>query len=237
MEMVATKIKILPLALFALTACSLSSFAVADWDTGACPETGAAPCIETEINGNTYHFNGTDGHADVWHGRPAAEGGGDFVFEGDGVDLQCSLNLNCIVALSGHVKKCQDSNGEWRIGVQVNSATLSNNTFCGSVNVGGFPWYFKDSAIAGHCRFEDGCDSFIPYDPNATTYTSNSGPIDVSALGIALVEGEHIHDVVFTPGVSANISFASDLYDCDETSSYSMDGVLTLNNATSFHIR
>ena len=29
-------------------------------------------------NGNTYHFNGSGGHADVWHGLPAAEGGGDF---------------------------------------------------------------------------------------------------------------------------------------------------------------
>ncbi|MEP2591652.1 hypothetical protein [Marinobacter alexandrii] len=231
------KIKILPLTLLALGTWSLLfSFAAADWDTGACPGTGSAPCIETVINGNTYYFNGTGLHADVWHGRPAAEGGGDFVFEGDDVDLECALNLSCSVALSGQIKKCQDSSGEWRIGVQVNSATLSDGTFCGSINVSGFPWYSKDPTITGHCPFEDDCDSFIPYDPDATSYAGNFGPVSVAALGAALVDGEHIHDVVFTPGVGANISFASDLYDCNESQDCSMNGVLTITNATSFDI-
>ena len=231
------KIEALSLTLLSLAVWSLSSITSADWDTGVCPSGGSAPCIETEIDGNTYHFNGTGGHADIWHGRPAAEGGGDFVFEGDNVDLYCALDLNCTVALSGQVKKCQDSSGAWRIGVKVNSAILSNGTFCGAITVGGFPWYSKDPTIANHCPFEDDCDSFIPYDPNATSYTGNFGSIDVSALGQPLVEGEHIHGVVFTPGVGANIAFASDLYDCDENANCGLDGSLTINNAASFYIR
>tara|TARA_R100000963_G_C4621637_1_gene88965 strand:+ start:295 stop:993 length:699 start_codon:yes stop_codon:yes gene_type:complete len=231
------KTKLLLSALLGMAAWSFSSVAIADWDTGACPGSGSAPCIETEINGNTYHFNGTGGHADVWHGRPAAEGGGEFVFEGEGVDLECALDLNCTLALSGQVKKCQDSNGDWRIGVQVTDATVSDGTFCGVVNVDGFPWYSKDPTIASHCPFEDDCDSFIPYDPSATSYTANFGTIDVSALGMGLVSGEHVHSVVFTPGVGANFSFASDFYDCDEEAGCSITGVLTVNNATSLDIQ
>ncbi|MEP4372640.1 MAG: hypothetical protein ABJ319_12985, partial [Alloalcanivorax venustensis] len=102
------KTKILLTALLGMAAWSFSGVATASWNTGACPGSGTAPCIETEINGNTYHFNGTGGHADIWHGRPAAEGGGDFVFEGDNVDLECALDLNCTLALSGQVKKCLD---------------------------------------------------------------------------------------------------------------------------------
>lgn len=231
------KTKLLLSALLGMAAWSFSSVAIADWDTGACPGSGSAPCIEAEINGNTYHFNGTGDHADIWHGRPAAEGGGDFVFEGDGVDLACSLDLNCTLALSGQVKKCQDSDGEWRIGVRVTDADVSNGTFCGSVSVSSFPWYSKDPTIASHCPFEDDCDSFIPYDPNATSYTANFGTIDVSVIGIDLVEGEHVHGVTFTPGVGANFAFSSDFYDCNDNEGCSINGVLTVDNATSLDIQ
>ena len=231
------KTKLLLSALLGMAAWSFSGVATADWDTGACPGGGSAPCIETVINGNTYHFNGTGGHAGIWHGRPAAEGGGDFVFEGDSVELNCALDLNCTLALSGQVQKCQDSNGEWRIGVKVTDANVSNGFLCGVVNVGGFPWYAKDANIASHCPFEDDCDSFIPYDPSATNYTGNFGAINVSALGINLVNNEHVHGVVFTPGVGANFSFASDFYNCDEEGDCSIDGVLTVNNATSLDIQ
>ncbi|MAO60697.1 MAG: hypothetical protein CL549_13150 [Alcanivorax sp.] len=231
------KTKLLLSALLGMAAWSFSGVATADWDTGACPGGGSAPCIETEINGNTYHFNGTGGHAGIWHGRPAAEGGGDFVFEGDDVALACTIDLECTLALSGQVKKCQDANGAWRIGVKVTDADVSNGLFCGSVNVGGFPWYSKDATIASHCPFEDDCDSFIPYDANASSYTGNFGTIDVDVFGIDLVSSEHVHSVVFTPGVGANFAFASDFYDCDDNASCSINGVLTVNNATSLDIQ
>ena len=231
------KTKLLLSALLGIAAWSFSGMAAANWNTGACPGGGTAPCIETEINGNTYHFNGSGGHAGIWHGRPAAEGGGDFVFEGDNVELICALDLNCTLALSGQVKKCQDSTGAWRIGVKVTGADVSNGTFCGLVNVGGFPWYSKDASITPHCPFEDDCDSFIPYDPNATTYTGNFGDISVTALGMTLVDNEHVHGVVFTPGVGANFDFQSDFFDCEENGDCSIDGTLTVNNATSLDVK
>ncbi|MBL7250215.1 hypothetical protein [Alloalcanivorax marinus] len=234
------KTKLLLSALLGMAAWSFSGVATADWDTGACPGGGSAPCIETEINGNTYHFNGTGGHAGIWHGRPAAEGGGDFDFSGDDVDLSCSAaSPNCNLTLSGQVKKCQDSNGAWRIGVKVTGADVSPGDFlCNFITVSGFPWYSKDDSITPHCPFEDDCDSFIPYDANASTYTGNFGNITVDASLVGnLVDAEHVHGVVFTPGVGANFAFASDFYTCSETGNCSITGVLTVDNATSLDVQ
>jgi hypothetical protein len=235
------KTKLLLTTLFGVAAWSLSSLAMANWNTGACPGTGTAPCIETEINGNTYHFNGSGGHAGVWHGRPAAEGGGDFDFSDDSVILECPEDrLDCELSLSGEVKKCQDSSGDWRIGVRVNDADVSTGDFlCAFVSVGGFPWYSKDPAIASHCPFEDACDSFIPYDSGASTYTANFGTIDVSAAGSPLVSNGHLHSVIFTPGVGANFNFTGPkkFFDCnDDELGCTIDGVLTIDNATSLDI-
>lgn len=236
------KTKLLLSTLFGVAAWSLSSLAMANWDTGACSGSGTAPCIETEINGNTYHFNGSGGHAGVWHGRPAAEGGGDFEFSGSNVDLSCpSASPSCNLSLGGEVKKCQDSNGNWRIGVRVNSADVTPGDFlCNFITVGGFPWYSKDPTIASHCPFEDDCDSFIPYDPSASTYTANFGTIDVSAPTGTLVSGEHLHGVIFTPGVGATFDFTGPktFFDCDETEGdCSINGILTLDNATSLDVQ
>lgn len=230
------KTKLLLSAIFGVAAWSLSSMAAASWNTGPCPGTGTAPCIEAEVSGNTYHFNGSGGHAGEWHGLPTT--GEDFDFVGDDVELDCALNLNCTLTLSGKVKKCQDSGGAWRIGVQVNSADVAaGDSLCGLVSVGGFPWYSKDPTIANHCPFEDNCDNFIPYNPSASSYTANFGTIDVTALGMNLVDNEHVHGVVFTPGAGANFSFASDFYDCNENADCSINGVLTLDNATSLDIK
>ncbi|MBF1802567.1 hypothetical protein [Alloalcanivorax profundimaris] len=236
--MTTMKIATLPLTLLGLTAYSLSSITAADWDTGACPGGGSAPCIETEINDNTYHFNGTGGgHADAWHGRPAAEGGGDFVFEGDGVPFYCDWSVDCALAWSGKIKKCQDNNGNWRVGFQINGASMSNGTFCGLHRFSGFPWYTKDPGITPHCPFEDDCDSLIPYDGNASSYTANVGNIGISALGVPLVEDEHLQGVIFSPGVGANFAFASDFYNCDDDANCYLDGALTIKNAASLDIQ
>ena len=234
--------KLLPSTLLGVAAWSLYGVAVANWNTGACPQphTGPAPCFETEINGNTYHFNGSGGHAGYWHGVPLAEGGGDFQFSSDAVDLSCpSASISCAFSSSGEVKKCQDSSGAWRIGVRVNTVELSAGDFvCNFLTVGGFPWYSKDPTIASHCPFEDDCDSFISYDPSASTYTANFGSADVSSPAGTLLSGEHLHGVVFTPGVGATLDISNKaFFDCDETEGdCSVDGVLTLGNATSFYI-
>ena len=237
------KTKLILSTLFGMAAWSLSSVAAANWDTGACPQPhqGPAPCIETEINGNTYHFNGSGGHANVWHGRPAVEGGGDFDFSGDNVLLECDEgNPDCILTLSGQVKKCEDSNGDWRVGVKVTDSDVQAGDFlCNFISVSGFPWYSntKPEEDQDHCSFVDDFDNFVLYDPAATTYTANFGAITVDASIIGnLVNAEHVHGVDFNPGVGANFAFDSFFYDCSESEDCHIEGVLTIDNATSLDI-
>ncbi|GAA5127710.1 hypothetical protein [Alloalcanivorax gelatiniphagus] len=231
------KTKLLLSAVLGVAAWSLSSMAAADWDTGPCPGGSSAPCIEAVVNGTTYHFNGTGDHAGEWHGLPTT--GADFEFVGDSVELGCSgINLDCTLTLGGKVQKCQDSNGDWRIGVQVNSSNVSGGFLCSTVVLGGFPWYSRDASLANHCPFEDDCDSFIPYDPSATTYSGNFGAIDISVLGSSRVSGGHVHGVTFTPGTGATFSFASQFYDCDDDEQgCEVTGDLVLDNATSLDIQ
>jgi hypothetical protein len=234
------KTKLLLTTLFGVAAWSLSSLAMANWDTGPCSGSGSAPCIETEINGNTYHFNGSGGHAGVWHGRPQAEGGGDFSFSGPS-SLECDgTPIDCTLSLTGEVKKCLDSDDNWRIGVRVNASNVQAGDFaCNFIALDGFPWYSKDTAIGtpDHCPFEDNCDTFIPYDSTASSYTANFGLIDIDVLGSTEVSEGHVHSVVFNPGVGANFVFASDFFNCEEgDEGCSVDGTLTLNNGTSLDI-
>jgi hypothetical protein len=234
--------KLLLSTILGASAWSLSSVASANWDTGACPQphSGPAPCIETEINGSTYHFNGSGGHADVWHGVPAAEGGGDFQFSSSDVDVTCTTsNPSCAFSSRGEIKKCQDSDGAWRIGVRVNSADVSPGQFlCNFITIDGFPWYSKDPTITTHCPFEDDCDNFLPYDPGASIYTANFGNVTVSASLVGtLINAEHLHGAVFTPGPGATLAFSSSFYNCDdEEQDCSINGVLTLDNVTSLEI-
>ncbi|MBZ2188524.1 hypothetical protein K8B33_05420 [Alcanivorax sp. JB21] len=229
------KIKLAISTLLGIAAWSLSSMAMA-WDTGPCPSPGGpAPCIEAVVGGNTYHFNGSGAYADVWKGLPTT--GADFQFSGP-TELGCgSLDLDCTLTLGGKVKKCQDSSGAWRIGVQVNSSNVSGGFPCGTVVLGNFEWLAKDPTITSHCPFTDTCDNFIPYDPNASDYTANFGEIDITVLFIPRVRDGHVHGVVFTPGAGANFAFNSQFYDCDENDlGCSVEGVLTLTNATSLDI-
>ena len=233
------KIKLLLSTIIGIAAWSLSSVAAANsWDTGACPDPnpGPAPCIETVVNGNTYHFNGSGGHAGVWHGVPAQEGGGDFSFSGPS-RLECDIGIDCTLELAGEVKKCEASDGTWRIGVRVNSSDVTGGFACSTIALDGFPWYSKDSSITPHCPFGDVCENFNEYDPNASTYTANFGLIDITVFGSQEVTDGHVHNVVFTPGVGANFDFNSTFYDCEENDQgCSVDGTLTLDNATSLDI-
>lgn len=214
---------------------SLSSLAAAAWETGPCSGGGSGPCIETKVNGSTYHFNGSGWHAGEWHGLPTS--GVNFQFSGS-TQWNCGSIWECTQTWSGKVKKCQDSGGDWRIGIQVSSAdVVPGNFYCNFVTLGGFPRYLKGSPITNHCPFTDDCDNFIPYDPSVSTYTANVGPIDIEIFGSPQLANGHVHSVVFTPGVSANFAFSSDFYDCDENDQgCSMDGTLTLDNATSLDI-
>ncbi|MFP1682781.1 hypothetical protein ACLD0W_09730 [Alloalcanivorax sp. C16-1] len=230
------KRKILLSAFLATATWSLPGLATADWDTGPCPGSGTAPCIEAEVSGTTYHFNGTGDHAGEWHGLPTT--GEDFVFSG-ATTWGCSgLNANCTWNWGVKIKKCQDENDDWRIGLQVNSASMTGGFICGLLTWSGFPWYSKDVANSSHCPFTDDCSNFTAYDATASSYTNNLGAIDHIIFGTPRVENGHLHEVVFNPGTSANLVFNSQFYDCDdEDQGCSINGTLTVTNATSLDIQ
>jgi len=242
------KTKILITAIFGVAAWSLSSLAMASWSTGACPGSGAAPCVETVINGNTYHFNGSGGHAGVWHGRPAAEGGGDFDFSGGRVDLICPLQFSCDLVLNGQVKKCEDSDGNWRLGVRVTGGNFSGGTFTcnNALTISGFPWYLADPAShdhdAGQCPFTDDCDNFLPYDPSASNYVGHLGEVTVSSFLGTHIDAQHVHNVIFTANnqgatPTANLNFTNVMFsDCSGNGDCSIDGILYLDNADELNI-
>ena len=106
------------------------------------------------------------------------------------------------------------------------------------MTVGGFPWYSRDPTFASLCPFEDDYDSFIPYDPSASTYTADFGSVDIGTSLGSVIDGAHLDGVVFTPGVGATLDFRNKtFFDCDETEgNCSVDGILNLDNATSFDI-
>ena len=230
------KRKLLLSVLLTAATWSLSSLATADWDTGPCPGGGTAPCIEAEVSGTTYHFNGSGDHAGEWHSLPTT--GEDFEFSG-ATSWGCNgLNYNCTLSWGTKIKKCQDTNRDWRIGLQVNGADFSGAFICNVIVYGDFPWYGRDTNMAGHCPFEDTCDNFIPYDQNASTLTFNLGSIQMDVLGFPRITDGHLHGLVFEPGIAANFTLFSEYYDCDEvTQDCHINGVLTLKNATSLSIQ
>ncbi|KXJ52070.1 MAG: hypothetical protein AXW12_16370 [Thalassospira sp. Nap_22] len=243
------KAKMLLAALFGVAIWSLSSFTAASWSSGACPQphTGGAPCIETVVNGNTYHFNGDGGHAGSWHGLPAAEGGGDFEFQNSGVELLCaSINPNCDVVLNGQLKKCQDSDGNWRLGVRVTGGNFSGSFWCNGQDLSGFPWYSADPAShdhdAGQCPFIDDCDNFLPYDPSASNYVGHFGEVTMSSLLGTHIDAAHVHNMIFTANnqgalPTANFHFADRaFFDCQGEWTCSIDGILYLDNADELNI-
>lgn len=221
--------------LFATATWSLSSLAAADWDTGPCPGSGTAPCIEAEISGNAYHFNGTGDHAGEWHGLPTT--GENFEFTG-AFSWDCSgLSLECTTTWAGKIKKCQSLNGDWRIGLQINSANVSGDFLCSTNVFGGFPWYTNGDAVTPHCPFTDNCENFMVYEPDAPTYVSNFGQIDLTILGTPRIDGGHLHDMIFTPGPGASLGFNSDVVDCDEEElGCNLEGMLKLDNAASLGV-
>lgn len=232
-----------------------SQFATADWESGACPRpnNGPAPCIEhQDSTGAWWHFNGDGSHADEWHGYPTNEDGQspeqDFQFTGT-TDLSCTLGaFTCDLTLNGEVKKFQDGEGNWRIGVRVNSGSVAvgnGDDECEDITVGGFPWY------AGHDPDHNGSFSGqhvlssttgIVYTGTSSVYTGHVGQIDVgySVFGfpVSLVSDGHLHDVEYENS-SSSFLFGSAgggsqdniIYEggaADDDSGCTVDGALTL---------
>lgn len=184
------KAKIIMLSALGVASFGLTQAANASWDSGACSGGGPAPCIEYNDGTNTYHFNGDGSHSGDWHGHP---GGGDFQFTGY-TDLGCSLGqFYCELTLTGDVRKFQDGNGDWRIGVRVNSGSVAQGSEgdneCSNISVGGFPWYVGD--YPNDHTF--GASSGMLYTGTSSVYTGNVGDIDVTytvfGLPISLVTG------------------------------------------------
>ncbi len=235
------KTKLLLSAIFGVAAWSLSSVAMAAWSSGPCPAT-TSPCIEVVDSGNTYHFNG--GQQDIWHGHPT---GGDFEFANSGVELGCpGINPSCDLVLYGQVKKCEDSDGNWRLGVKVTGGDSSGGFVCNALNLSGFPWYSADPAGHSHpgqCPFTDDCDNFLPYVPNASNYVGHFGEVTVSSFFGTHVNAEHVHNVTFTPNngsptpSTANFNFTGKTFtDCSGDGDCTIDGILYLDNADALNV-
>ncbi|MBL7250220.1 hypothetical protein ACLD02_10495 [Alloalcanivorax sp. C16-2] len=191
----------------------LSPLTQASWDSGACPTGLSVPCVEHEYNGNVYHFNG--GHADEWHGDA---NGDDFEFAGSGT-LECpSQTLNCSISLDAQVKKFQDDQDDWRIGIKVNEANLSGGFLCILADLEGLPWYLADSGT--HDNF--GNDDGVPW---PGPITGNIGTLDVPLAGISDI---HAHGVSYDNYDTFNLT--GDLYEngTDDPQGCSLNGALQL---------
>ena len=127
------------------------------------------------------------------------------------------------------------------IGVSVFRLILTDSSgafLCNTIAYGGFPWYATDPAITSHCPFQDTCDSFVPYDPPASSMVFQMGSIDMTVLGLSRLEDGHLHDVTFTLGTGALFDFYSEYYDCGEAElGCQIDAVLSLTNASSLDIK
>ena len=250
-------IKLLLASVMGVGFLSVSQFAFADWDSGACPDpnTGPAPCIEhQDSTGTWWHFNGSGGHAGInnWHGYPVNEDGQspeqDFEFSGT-TDLVCEAGaFTCELTLFGEVKKFQDDDDNWRIGVRVNDGDVTiggGDDECENITVGGFPWYAghdpdQNPGFPGQHVLSN--STGIVYTGGQSYYTGHIGQIDVSysifGFPIQLVDGGHLHDVEYhNSGSSFRFGSAgvwnmdNILYedgDADTDSGCTVDGTLSL---------
>lgn len=186
------KAKIIMLSALGVASFGLTQAASASWDSGACSGGGSAPCIEWSDGSNTYHFNGSGGHAGDWHGHP---GGGDFEFTGP-TNLVCDgIPVDCDLTLYGQVRKAYDSTANtWKVGIQVTNADVTGGFTCGFVDVGGFPWFVDENHE--HGPYTNAVDVGIPYP--ITSFIGSIGEIDVAVpiLGISVTDG-HMHDITY----------------------------------------
>lgn len=226
-------IKLVLASAFGMSLMGLSQISTAGWTSGACPQphTGSAPCVERTSDGGTTweHFNGSGGHADDWHGP--------FEFVGTST-LGCSfIQPTCTLSLTGNVKKFQDGNGDWNIGVQVVSGDVTGSSTCDGIELSGFPWYAGPTSM--HQGF--GTSTGIPY---PGSYIGNMGDINLDALGGFInIDDAHVHNVEFNNNGTAPspsyFDFDSQLYtggDDDNDSDCNVDGTLYIDNYDDINI-
>tara|TARA_Y100001001_G_scaffold143632_1_gene149094 strand:- start:4502 stop:5266 length:765 start_codon:yes stop_codon:yes gene_type:complete len=202
------QIKVIVTSVMGLGLLSASQLASAGWDSGACPRPhqGPAPCIELQLRDDSWvHFNGNGGHAGDWHGYPASgsDPAQDFTFTGY-TDLGCEVlgtpqSFNCELSLEGEVRKFQDDDDNWRIGVRVNSGTVApgdeGDAECDDIEVGSFEWYAGNSD-----QHSPNASTGIIYTGSASSYSGNVGTLDVDydfLFGIELVDQGHLHEVEY----------------------------------------
>ena len=249
------KIKMLFASMVCVGFLSVSQFVSANWESGRCqnPNPGEVPCIENQDSQmNWWRFNGDGGHAGVWHCYPENEDGEspeqDFQFTGY-TSLSCNLgSYYCELTLNGQVKKFQDENGSWRVGVRVNSGSVAVGNAdeeCEHISVGGFPWYAghdpdQNASFPGQHVLSS--TTGIVYTGTSSVYTGHVGQIDVGysvfGLPISLVSDGNLHDVEYA-NASSSFLFGSAgggsqdniIYEggaADNDSGCTVDGALTL---------
>jgi hypothetical protein len=211
-------LKTVMMPLLGLAAFGLSQTAAASWVQGQCAERpnpdGPVPCIEhKDANGMWWHFNGEGDHTNIWHGYPINEDGQapeePFTFCGQS-SLSCTVggipvDLDCTLCLDGYVKKFQDDDNNWLIGVKVTGGTVSpGDGGCDDITLGGFPWYAGDNQPApGNEHDNFGEHSGVPYAGSTLPgmFTGNFGAIDITytlfGIPVSLVTSGHVHSVDF----------------------------------------
>lgn len=195
-------------------------FAVAEWESGRCttPNLGPAPCIEhQDSGGDWWHFNGDGDHAGIWHGYPTNEDGQPpeqgFQFTGLAV-LSCGLSsYECLLTLNTELKKFEDDNGNWRIGIRVNSGSVvAGEPECQSISLDNFPWYVghdpdHNSSFPGEHVLNE--STGIVYVGTTSFYTAHIGQLGIMYGFIPLVNAGHMHDVEYQ-NLGSSLKFGLD---------------------------
>lgn len=219
--------KSITMLLLASGTIALSNGAFASWDAGPCSGGGTAPCVEATDGSSTWHFNGDGSHADEWHGHPNSVD--DLSFYGESfLDCPDLISPTCNLRLNGQVKKCLDSNNDWRILIKVTGGSVtSGDLACGGISLGGFDWFANHTGI--HSGFADDCDQGILY---GGPLEGNIGDIDITYLGfIPVATNAHVHSVDFVNSSPSYFDFNSVIYEPGEVSSgCSVTGRLYIDN-------
>lgn len=230
------KIKSSFLMAFICMLLGLTQTVSASWENGGCPSSpaGIAPCIEWSDGVDIYHFNGSGGHAEDWHGHP---NGGDFVFTGATFLVFHDIALDCDLTWNGQISKTYDliSDG-WKMSFKITDAYFSGGFVCQYIEVGGFPWYIDENQEHGPYG---SVGIGIPYDTSSTPPISligSLGAIDMAipVWGVSITDG-HMHDVEYDNIDAFSIGIGgldSNIYvdgASDTLTGYSMETVLHLN--------
>lgn len=251
-----TTLKLMLTALFGFALMGISQLSFAGWTSGDCSSvSGSAPCVEyQDSNGNWHHFNGSGGHSGTWHTTPssAPPAGADFEFcnGGEPVTLSCTdpidVEFDCNLCLTGQVQKFQDSNNNWRIGVQVTGGQPSpGDNQCSDILANSYNWFGGQAGSgSGGTHQGFGNSTGILYNGGNPTYDGNIGTVDVfyeTFLGnYQLVEQGHLHNVTYSNADSSFDFTEKTIWEdgpSDTDSSCEIDGILSLENGQELNLQ